>query len=110
MATIGDVLEWVRNEVVWRVPKADLDQRDPDYIGDQLPEPGIGGEAIARSRDYSHSWRRGEGHSVDTHVSHPRNEVGLRVLRITVTAWMLEESTDDPDTAQDRIGVGRILW
>ena len=37
MATIGDVLEWVRNQVVPRVRKADLDRRDPDYIRDQLP-------------------------------------------------------------------------
>jgi 1-acyl-sn-glycerol-3-phosphate acyltransferase len=37
MATIGDVLQWARNQVVSRVPKADLDQRDPDYIRDQLP-------------------------------------------------------------------------
>src|SRR5512135_1181877 len=37
MATVGDVLEWARNQVVSRVPKADLDQRDPDYIRDQLP-------------------------------------------------------------------------
>jgi hypothetical protein len=37
MATAGDVLEWARNQVVSRVPKADFDQRDPDYIRDQLP-------------------------------------------------------------------------
>ncbi|HZQ33391.1 MAG TPA: lysophospholipid acyltransferase family protein [Mycobacterium sp.] len=37
MAGIGDVLEWARHQVVSRVPKADLDQRDPDYIRDQLP-------------------------------------------------------------------------
>lgn len=37
MATAGDVLEWARKQVVSRVPKADLDQRDPDYIRDQLP-------------------------------------------------------------------------
>jgi len=37
MATVGDVLEWARKQVVSRVPKADLDQRDPDYIRDQLP-------------------------------------------------------------------------
>ena len=37
MAGIGDVLEWARHQVVSRAPKADLDQRDPDYIRDQLP-------------------------------------------------------------------------
>ena len=37
MVGIGDVLEWARHQVVSRVPKADLDQRDPDYIRDQLP-------------------------------------------------------------------------
>src|SRR5690348_18305950 len=37
MAGIGDVLNWAQEQVVSRVPKADLDQRDPDYIRDQLP-------------------------------------------------------------------------
>ena len=37
MATVGDLLDWARKQVVSRVPKADLDQRDPDYIRDQLP-------------------------------------------------------------------------
>src|SRR5690348_11998201 len=37
MATARDVLEWARDKVVSWVPKADLDQRDPDYIRDQLP-------------------------------------------------------------------------
>jgi 1-acyl-sn-glycerol-3-phosphate acyltransferase len=37
MAIVGDVLEWAKHQVVARVPKADLDQRDPDYIRDQLP-------------------------------------------------------------------------
>jgi 1-acyl-sn-glycerol-3-phosphate acyltransferase len=37
MATLGDLKDWVREQVVSRVPKADLDQRDPDYIRDQLP-------------------------------------------------------------------------
>src|SRR5947199_10720034 len=37
MASVGGVLEWARNQVMSRVPKADLDQRDPDYIRDQLP-------------------------------------------------------------------------
>jgi len=37
MAGFGDVLNWTRNQVASRVPKADLDQRDPDYIREQLP-------------------------------------------------------------------------
>ena len=37
MAGLGDVLNWTRNQVASRVPKADLDQRDPDYIREQLP-------------------------------------------------------------------------
>src|ERR1700731_2812780 len=37
MATLGDLKNWVREQVASRVPKADLDQRDPDYIRDQLP-------------------------------------------------------------------------
>ena len=37
MATLRDVIGWVREQVASRVPKADLDQRDPDYIRDQLP-------------------------------------------------------------------------
>jgi 1-acyl-sn-glycerol-3-phosphate acyltransferase len=37
MATLGDLKDWVREQVASRVPKADLDQRDPDYIRDQLP-------------------------------------------------------------------------
>ncbi|MFB1294071.1 1-acyl-sn-glycerol-3-phosphate acyltransferase [Mycobacterium sp. pW049] len=37
MAGFGDVLEWVKHEVGARVPKADLDQRDADYIREQLP-------------------------------------------------------------------------
>src|SRR5438309_916306 len=37
MASVGGVLEWARNQVMSRVPKADLDQRDPDYIRDSLP-------------------------------------------------------------------------
>jgi 1-acyl-sn-glycerol-3-phosphate acyltransferase len=37
MAGLGDVLQWGRDQVTSRVPKADLDQRDPDYIRDQLP-------------------------------------------------------------------------
>ena len=37
MAGIDDVLEWAKQQVTARVPKADLDQRDPDYIREQLP-------------------------------------------------------------------------
>jgi 1-acyl-sn-glycerol-3-phosphate acyltransferase len=32
-----DVLDWGREQVSSRVPRADLDQRDPDYIRDRLP-------------------------------------------------------------------------
>ncbi|MDQ2637682.1 MAG: acyltransferase family protein [Actinomycetota bacterium] len=37
MAGIDDVLGWARHQVTSWVPKADLDQRDPDYIREQLP-------------------------------------------------------------------------
>src|SRR3954452_14478621 len=37
MAGFGDILEWAKHQVLSRVPKADLDQRDPDYIREQLP-------------------------------------------------------------------------
>ncbi|BBY42559.1 glycerol acyltransferase [Mycolicibacterium celeriflavum] len=37
MAGIESVLEWAKQQVAARVPKADLDQRDPDYIREQLP-------------------------------------------------------------------------
>ena len=37
MAGFGDVVEWAKHQVSSRVPKADLDQRDPDYIREQLP-------------------------------------------------------------------------
>jgi 1-acyl-sn-glycerol-3-phosphate acyltransferase len=37
MATLADLKNWVREQVASRVPKADLDQRDPDYIRDSLP-------------------------------------------------------------------------
>src|SRR6201993_4449730 len=37
MPSLTGALEWVRSQVASRVPKADLDQRDPDYIRDQLP-------------------------------------------------------------------------
>lgn len=31
------MLEWAKHQAARRVPKADLDQRDPDYIREQLP-------------------------------------------------------------------------
>lgn len=37
MAGVDDALEWVRQRIAARVPKADLYQRDPDFIRDQLP-------------------------------------------------------------------------
>lgn len=37
MVGIDDVLGWAKQQVSARVPKADLDQRDPDYIREQLP-------------------------------------------------------------------------
>jgi 1-acyl-sn-glycerol-3-phosphate acyltransferase len=37
MAGIGDALAWAKQQVTDRVPKADLDQRDADYIREQLP-------------------------------------------------------------------------
>lgn len=37
MTGVADILDWTRQQVIARVPKADLDQRDPDYIRDQLP-------------------------------------------------------------------------
>lgn len=37
MAGINDVLEWAKHQVSARVPKADMDQRDADYIREQLP-------------------------------------------------------------------------
>jgi 1-acyl-sn-glycerol-3-phosphate acyltransferase len=37
MKGVADILDWARQQVTSRVPKADLDQRDPDYIRDQLP-------------------------------------------------------------------------
>ncbi|MDT5014728.1 MAG: hypothetical protein QOD39_888 [Mycobacterium sp.] len=37
MAGFSDVLEWAKHQFASRVPKADLDQRDPDYIREQLP-------------------------------------------------------------------------
>jgi 1-acyl-sn-glycerol-3-phosphate acyltransferase len=37
MASLGNLKGWITEQVGSRVPKADLDQRDPDYIRDQLP-------------------------------------------------------------------------
>ena len=37
MGLVGEAIDWTRRQVVSRVPKADFDQRDPDYIRDQLP-------------------------------------------------------------------------
>jgi 1-acyl-sn-glycerol-3-phosphate acyltransferase len=37
MTGVPDILEWARQKIAAQVPKADLDQRDPDYIRDQLP-------------------------------------------------------------------------
>src|SRR5689334_23130843 len=37
MVGIGDVVNWAKGQVASRVPKADLDQRDSDYIREQLP-------------------------------------------------------------------------
>jgi 1-acyl-sn-glycerol-3-phosphate acyltransferase len=37
MAGINDVLDWAKHQVSSRVPKADMDQRDADYIREQLP-------------------------------------------------------------------------
>jgi 1-acyl-sn-glycerol-3-phosphate acyltransferase len=37
MPGFSDVVGWAREQVTSRVPKADLDQRDPDYIREQLP-------------------------------------------------------------------------
>ncbi|OFJ53111.1 lysophospholipid acyltransferase family protein [Mycolicibacterium grossiae] len=37
MAGFGDALGWVKQQISARVPTADLDQRDADYILEQLP-------------------------------------------------------------------------
>jgi len=37
MAGFSDILDWAKQQVASRIPPADLDQRDPDYIRDQLP-------------------------------------------------------------------------
>jgi 1-acyl-sn-glycerol-3-phosphate acyltransferase len=37
MTGMADLLAWTRQKIAAQVPKADLDQRDPDYIRDQLP-------------------------------------------------------------------------
>ena len=34
---MAGIVDWAREQVIARVPRADLDQRDPDYIRDQLP-------------------------------------------------------------------------
>ena len=36
-STADDLFGWAREQVASRVPRADLDQRDPDYIRDMLP-------------------------------------------------------------------------
>ncbi|BBZ28807.1 glycerol acyltransferase [Mycolicibacterium madagascariense] len=36
-STADDLFNWAREQVASRVPRADLDQRDPDYIRDMLP-------------------------------------------------------------------------
>ena len=36
-STADDLFGWAREQVASRVPRADLDQRDPDYIRDLLP-------------------------------------------------------------------------
>lgn len=36
-SALDDVLSWARHQVTARVPRADLDHRDPDYIRDHLP-------------------------------------------------------------------------
>src|SRR5271166_6514084 len=37
MVGVADALGWASKQIVDRVPKADLHQRDPDFIRDQLP-------------------------------------------------------------------------
>ena len=37
MTGAADILDWARHKIAAQVPEADLDQRDPDYIRDQLP-------------------------------------------------------------------------
>ena len=37
MVGVADAIGWVSKQIFDRVPKADLDQRDPDFIRDQLP-------------------------------------------------------------------------
>jgi 1-acyl-sn-glycerol-3-phosphate acyltransferase len=37
MTGVTGILDWARQKIAAQVPKADLDQRDPDYIRDQLP-------------------------------------------------------------------------
>jgi hypothetical protein len=37
MVAVADAIGWASRQIMDRVPKADLDQRDPDFIRDQLP-------------------------------------------------------------------------
>ena len=37
MAGVADAIGWARKQIIDRVPKAHLHQRDPDFIRDQLP-------------------------------------------------------------------------
>ena len=37
MVGVADAIGWASKQIIDRVPKADLDQRDPDFIRDQLP-------------------------------------------------------------------------
>lgn len=37
MTGVTGILDWARQKIAAQVPKADLDQRNPDYIRDQLP-------------------------------------------------------------------------
>ena len=37
MTGVTGILDWARQKIAAQVPTADLDQRDPDYIRDQLP-------------------------------------------------------------------------
>jgi len=37
MGLMGEAIDWTRKQVVSRVPKADFDQRHPDYIRGSPP-------------------------------------------------------------------------
>ncbi len=50
VAGLGDVVDWARQQVASRVPKADLDQRDPDYIRDQFAGPVVAGVGVLPRR------------------------------------------------------------